>query len=289
MLLSSARHSVAADGQPSSSRMLRCRMSSGLSYDPPRRGPGSSAPRGVRRIGGCPLRGDAQGHEVTVAPPPWRIGIHQMVLILSRNLIKPPPLPSFNMIITISGTPGSGKSTIAKQLQQLLHAERIYVGGIRRELAREKGMTLEELNVYARTHPETDVDVDKKAAAEAREMERKGKVVLVEGRTQYHFLPESIKIYIKVDPEEGARRIWNDLQQKETQQQRNEGDITSFEQMKKRTRQREEEDALRYKKYYGINHRDEKQYDFVIDTTKMTADEATKKVLLYIKKGKQPL
>jgi len=64
-------------------------------------------------------------------------------------------------IITISGTPGSGKSTVAKIIQKELDAERIYVGGIRREIARKKGMTLQELNVYAQTHPETDVDVDK--------------------------------------------------------------------------------------------------------------------------------
>ena len=79
------------------------------------------------------------------------------------------------MIITISGTPGSGKSTAAEMLSKKLKAERIYVGGIRRELAREKGMTLQELNQYAATHPETDVDVDKKAAAQARELEKKKK------------------------------------------------------------------------------------------------------------------
>ena len=76
------------------------------------------------------------------------------------------------MILTISGTPGSGKSTIAKILVAKLHAQRIYVGGIRRELAKEKSMTLMELNEYAKTHPETDVDVDEKAAAEARKLEK---------------------------------------------------------------------------------------------------------------------
>ena len=111
------------------------------------------------------------------------------------------------MIITISGTPGSGKSTVAKILAEKLKAERLYVGGMRRELARQKGMTLAELNEYAKTHPETDVDVDKEAAVRARLADKKKKVVIVEGRTQYHFLPESIKIYIKVDLEEGARRI----------------------------------------------------------------------------------
>lgn len=187
------------------------------------------------------------------------------------------------MIMTISGTPGSGKSTIAKILQQKLSAERIYVGGIRRELARKKGMTLVELNEYAKTHPETDVDVDKEAAAEARKLAKQGKTVIVEGRTQYYFLPESFKIFIKVDEEEGTRRIWKDLQNEQTRAERNEGDITSLEQMKKRIRQRATEDNKRYLKYYGINPADESQYDFILDTTKITAEEGAEKILKYIK------
>lgn len=191
------------------------------------------------------------------------------------------------MILTISGTPGSGKSTVASILVEKLSAERIYVGGIRRELAREKGMTLQELNEYAQTHPETDVDVDKKAAAQARELEKKNKAVIVEGRTQFHFLPESLKIYIKVNPEEGARRIWKDLQDKKTQQQRNEGNIPSFEAMKKRIYEREEEDAARYQKYYGFDHRDKKQYDLIIDTTALTPEEVSQKIINYIKSRKK--
>ena len=190
------------------------------------------------------------------------------------------------MIITISGTPGSGKSTIAQILIKKLNAERIYVGGIRRELAREKGMNLEELNEYAKTHPETDVDVDKKAAAKAKELEKSSHLVIVEGRVQFHFLPKSIKIFIKVNPEEGAKRIWKDLQNQETQKQRNEGKIKSFKEMKNRIYERENEDAERYQKYYGFDHRDESQYDFVLDTTKITAQEATDKVMEYINSKK---
>ena len=191
------------------------------------------------------------------------------------------------MIITISGTPGSGKSTAAEMLAKKLKAERIYVGGIRRELAREKGMTLQELNQYAATHPETDVDVDKMAANKARELEKKGVMVIVEGRTQFHFLPESIKIFMKVKPEEGAKRIWKDLQNKATQEKRNEGNIASFEAMKKRIYEREEEDATRYKKYYGIDHRDESQYDIVIDTTTITPEQVVEKINYFIASEKK--
>ena len=187
------------------------------------------------------------------------------------------------MIITISGTPGSGKSTIAKILVNKLNAERIYVGGIRRELAREKGMSLPELNEYAKTHPETDVDVDKKAAEQARKLHKSTKDVIVEGRVQFHFLPESVKLFIKVSPEEGARRIWKELQNAAAQKQRNEGKIESFAAMKKRIYEREDEDAARYQKYYGFDHRDESQYDFVLDTTNISAQEAAEKVLGFIK------
>ena len=191
------------------------------------------------------------------------------------------------MIITISGTPGSGKSTAAEMLAAKLNAQRIYVGGIRRELAREKGMTLQELNQYATQHPETDVDVDKKAAAQARELEKKNKIVIVEGRTQFYFLPESVKIFMKVNPEEGAKRIWKDLQNKAAQEKRNEGNISSFEAMKKRIYEREEEDAARYRKYYKIDHRDESQYDLIIDTTHLPPEKTVERITSFIASHQQ--
>ena len=190
------------------------------------------------------------------------------------------------MIITISGTPGSGKSTIARILAEKLHAERIYVGGIRRELAKKKGMTLMELNEYAKTHPETDVDVDEKAAAEARKLEKEKKKVIVEGRTQFHFLPESVKIFIRVDVDEAARRIWNDLQQKERRQQRNEGNITSLAQMKRSITERFDNDQHRYRKYYNLDIMDMKQYDLVVGTTKITAQQGAGEIINFLRRKK---
>lgn len=182
------------------------------------------------------------------------------------------------MIITLSGTPGSGKSTIAKQLLEKLHAQRVYVGGIRRELARQKGMTLEQLNEYAKTNPETDKDVDEAAAQEARELAKTSPCVIVEGRTQFHFLPESFKIFLKVDLSEAAKRIWLELQEKQAQVQRNEGTFTSLEQLKQSIIKRDEQDAQRYLKYYDFDHRDESQYDYILDTTHLTIEQVVQTV-----------
>lgn len=189
------------------------------------------------------------------------------------------------MIITISGTPGSGKSTVAKLLSEKLHASRIYVGGIRRELATKKKMTLEELNDYALTHPETDVDVDMAAAAEARLLVKKGKVVIVEGRTQFHFLPESLKLFIDVDPKEGARRIWGAM--KNDPARKNEGSATTLRDVEKLTREREENDQKRYQKYYHFDYRDRSYYDLVIDTTMLSKEKVFEKVLMFVEKNKK--
>ncbi|MFH0701175.1 MAG: AAA family ATPase [Candidatus Woesearchaeota archaeon] len=192
------------------------------------------------------------------------------------------------MIITISGNPGSGKSTVAKLLVKKLSWERIYVGGIRRDLAKKKGMTLEEFNAYAQTHfKEADQEVDKQAAKQAQELDKKGKSVIVEGRVQFHFLPESLKIYIQVSDEEGARRVWKDLQDKDANADRNEGKINSLTETKKSIIYREERDARRYKKYYGFDHRDLSQFDLLIDSTEISAEEVTRKIINFIKKQKK--
>ena len=189
------------------------------------------------------------------------------------------------MIITISGNPGSGKSTVAKILVERLNGVRVYVGGIRRELAREKNMTLLELNEYAKTHfEETDTEVDKRAAENAKELEKEGKTVIVEGRTQFHFLPESKKILITVDQKEGAKRIWKDLQKKELQAERNEDHINSLEDVEESTLKRDQEDAERYLKHYKIDHRKEENYDFVVDSTDIPAVEVADKVMKYLNK-----
>lgn len=185
-------------------------------------------------------------------------------------------------IITISGTPGSGKSTVAQLLAEKLKANRIYVGSVRRELAREKGLTLEQLNQYALTHPETDVDIDQKIANEAREAARTNRVI-VEGRTQFHFLPESYKIFIKVNLDEGAKRIWQQIQNEVALKKRNEAKAKSLAELKKSIKDRIANDKKRYKKYYNLNHTDESHYDLVVDTTKITALQAASQILKKLK------
>ena len=187
------------------------------------------------------------------------------------------------MIITIAGTAGSGKSTLAKNLIKKLDAKRIYVGGIRRELARSKGMTLEELNEYGKTHPETDVDVDKAAAIQAKALDKQDYTVIVEGRVQFHFLPESIKLYLTVDPLTAAKRIFTETKNQDAKAARNEETYKSVEDLAIHITQRTAEDTKRFLKYYQLDDSDLKHYDLVLDTANITQEQALNKVLEFIK------
>ena len=73
-------------------------------------------------------------------------------------------------------------------------------------------------------------------------------------------------------------------QEKNTKQQRNEGEFKSFAELKKSLIERDKNDTARYKKYYGFDHQDEKHFDLVVDTTTMTPDEVLRRILKFLEK-----
>jgi CMP/dCMP kinase len=190
------------------------------------------------------------------------------------------------MIITISGNPGSGKSTIAEYVAKTMGLERIYVGEIRRKIALKMGISLEELNKISLNNPEYDVEVDKKVKEQVLKI-AEHKDVLVEGRIQFFFFPESLKIYVYCDPKVAAERIWKDVQNG----QRKGENYQSYEQVLKSIDERESNDAKRYLKYYGVDNRDQNHYDLVIETTNLTQNEALslafKKINNYLERSEQ--
>ncbi len=185
------------------------------------------------------------------------------------------------MIITISGLPGSGKSTVAKILAEKLGFKRYYMGGIRREAAKKAGMTIEEFNKLGENDFSTDKFVDDMLV----EIGKKEDSLVIEGRTAFHFVPNSIKIFLDVDLKEGAKRIF--LEKKQANE-RNEKSTSSAEEELKNLQERMESDEKRYMKYYGFRCYDKKHYDFVVDTTKLTPEQVAEKVLGFVKKKNRP-
>jgi len=171
------------------------------------------------------------------------------------------------MIISISGAAGSGKSTVAKMLAEKLGWPRYYIGGLRRQKAKEKGMTLSEYNKLGEKDPSTDLEVDEYQ----RELGRNEDNFIIEGRTSWYFIPHSFKVYFEVDEKEGARRILKDLR---SGRGRNEGKgLETLDAVLDNVRRRRQSDIKRYEKYYGIDVYDEKNYDYVLDTTNLSPQE----------------
>ncbi|MEE3477591.1 MAG: AAA family ATPase, partial [Methanomethylophilus sp.] len=66
------------------------------------------------------------------------------------------------MRITISGPPGSGKTTVCGKLSEALGLKAVVFGQVFRQLAAEKGLTLVELGKLAEQDPQIDADIDAK-------------------------------------------------------------------------------------------------------------------------------
>ncbi len=181
------------------------------------------------------------------------------------------------MIITISGHPGSGKTTIAKRIAEALGYKHFYMGKIRREAAKNRGMTLAEYNAFGENNPSTDSEVDELVKKLGMTQDN----FVIESRTAWYLIPQSIKIFITVDPMIGAERVFKELQ---TTNHRNEDkELKNVYEVLASHNKRMASDKLRYHKYYGIDFDDPKDFDFIIDTSKLTPQEVFDQTMSFIK------
>ena len=176
------------------------------------------------------------------------------------------------MIISFSGAPGSGKSTIAQMLADKLAWPRYYIGRIWREMAKKEGV---DVATYSKLN-ENNPDNDKKIDEYQREIGQKEDNFVIEGRTSWYFIPQSFKIYLDVDQEVGAKRIFGSLQRKND---RNEADnLTSWQDVLANNKERIASDDRRYRKYYKIDVYNRKNYDYYLDTTDLTPEQVFQSV-----------
>jgi cytidylate kinase len=182
------------------------------------------------------------------------------------------------MRITISGMPGSGKTTVAKILSERLKLKHYYIGAMRREIARQRGITLNELNRLGESDPSTDKVVDDHLINLGKTEDD----FIAEGRTASYFIPDSIKIFIAVDVRVGAERILKDAIEKGKAQERNEKVAASVDEQAKLLQERIDSDKLRYKRYYGSTMFERKMYDLWLDSTDMTPEQVVSQVMAFI-------
>jgi len=152
------------------------------------------------------------------------------------------------MLISISGAPGTGTTTLSRSLAAELGIRWINSGELFRKIAAEKNISVKEMNRLAEKGPEIDYLIDDAQKALAKEVSG-----IFEGRLSGHLLNADLKVLLKTDLRIRAERI-------------SKREAKLPEDAMQETRVREESEARRYKMYYNIDINDCSVYDVVVDT-----------------------
>ena len=169
--------------------------------------------------------------------------------------------------ISLAGDLGSGKSTVSKILIERLDATYYSTGAIVRAIAEGRGMTVVELNQYMETHPEIDHEIDDGLVA----LSDDPRTLVIDSRMAWHFTKNTFKVYMSTDIETSALRILRACRKGEH--------AASLEETVAETRARRASEKKRYFEQYGVDIKDLRNYDFVIDTTYATPDEVAGAIL----------
>lgn len=173
------------------------------------------------------------------------------------------------MKIAISGLSGCGNTTTSTILSKKLGFP--LVNFTFRNLAKERGVTLEELSEEAKHNSEIDKELDSRQAAMARESEN----AILASRLAIWMLPEAdIKVYLEASEKTRAERIM-----------RREGGTLEYQ--TETTRKRDAENCERYLNIYGIDFAKYDFADLIIQTDGKTAEQVADIILDYIGKTKK--
>ncbi|MFH1649507.1 MAG: cytidylate kinase family protein [Candidatus Woesearchaeota archaeon] len=174
------------------------------------------------------------------------------------------------MLITITGTPGSGKSTLGRILAQKLGYPFVSGGEMRGALAAKMRIDINELNRLGETG-DTDTQVDNELIALCKD-----KDYVMDSYTAAHLFPQAFNVFVDANLDERARRKLKTKYKDES--------YDTLKHAKKAISERVASDLLRYKKHYNFNPYNHEHYDLILDSTKTSPEELVEQILKAVKK-----
>ncbi|EMA38769.1 (d)CMP kinase [Halobiforma nitratireducens] len=161
------------------------------------------------------------------------------------------------MLLTVSGPPGSGKSTTAELLADAFDLDHVSGGDIFRELAEERGYTPLEFNKLAEENDEIDRDLDRRL----REIAIEEDDLVLESRLAGWLAGDQADF-----------RFWLDAPARVRGERIADREDKDPDRATEETKAREASEAQRYEEYYGIDIRDLTIYDLSVNTARWEPD-----------------
>ena len=192
-----------------------------------------------------------------------------------------------NKVITISGEPVSGKSTVVKRLKEKYEAmgynvHVIQTGHFFRDVIMQEYLRMypDRINAnladvqadeaFAQKRNEIDRLVDeemRKKGIQINSQERPNDVYIIDSRLAWHNIPVSYAIRLTVDEKIAGERAFKD----ETRGP--EDRYETVEEAIQKTRERKLGEIKRYKERYGVDLSEAENYDLIVDTAYSNTDE----------------
>lgn len=172
------------------------------------------------------------------------------------------------MIVAIAGQIGVGKSTVAGALAQRLAYRYVSGGEVFREIARERGISVTEVNRLAERDPAMDRELDRRQ----RDLARAGDCVVESRLSGWMVAFADMKIWLRAPLDVRAARVAG-----------REGQ--SVDAARRDLEERERSEWARYKEFYGIDIDDLSPYHLVIDTTRWPAETIVDALTVLIRPG----
>ena len=181
-------------------------------------------------------------------------------------------------IITVSGKPGSGKSSTSDKVAELLGYTRYSAGEEARKYIQQHKITLAQFNKKA----EDDHSIDQMIDESLRNL-RDQEDIVIDSRLGFYWIPESFKVYLDLDLDVATARIFRNIDQNESRQKSGEV-ANSMSEVSRHVRARLQNEQKRYSQLYGINPYDLSHYDLIVDTSNHSPQTVATTVFDFYKK-----